>query len=64
MLAGHFVNYVLVQGNYSTKERVGGRFVKLDQVCFYARYGNPVLFVAACILFVALLEMIFKKDAG
>lgn len=55
---------IQVQSGLFTKERVGGRFVKLDQVSFYARYGNLVLFAAACILFVALLEMIFNKDVG
>ena len=53
---------ILTQSRLFTKERVDGNFVKLDQLSFYARYGNLILCVSAIILLLALFQMILKKD--
>jgi len=53
---------ILAQSGLFTKERVDGSFVKLDQLSFYARHGNFILFGAAFILLIALVQVIVKKD--
>ncbi|MDA3898333.1 MAG: apolipoprotein N-acyltransferase [Desulfobacteraceae bacterium] len=53
---------VTAQSRLFAKERVDGSFVKLDELSFYARHGNLILFGAALILLIALVEVIFKKD--
>ncbi len=53
---------VTKQSSLFTKERVQGDFVKLDQLSFYARYGNLVLFGSAMILLAALIQVVIRRD--
>ena len=53
---------VMVKSSLFTKERVDGDFVKIDQLSFYARYGNLILLGSVIILFTALFQVIIKKD--
>ncbi len=53
---------VMAQSRLFTKERVDGDFVKLDQLSFYARHGNLILFGAAIILLAAMVQVVLKKD--
>lgn len=53
---------VMVQSGLFTKECVDGDFVKIDQLSFYARYGNLILLGSVIILFIALFQVIIKKD--
>jgi apolipoprotein N-acyltransferase len=53
---------IISQSRLFTKERVDGDFVKLDQLSFYAKHGNLVLFGAIIILLIGLFQMIIKND--
>jgi len=53
---------VMVKSGLFTKERVDGDFVKLDQLSFYANYGNLIFLGSAIILLSALIQVILKKD--
>lgn len=51
---------VLAQSQLFKKERVDGKFLKLDQLSFYTRYGNLVLYGAALLLLISLAQIIIK----
>lgn len=51
---------VLAQSRLFTKERVDGKFLKLEQLSFYTRYGNLVIYGAALLLLIALAQIIIK----
>jgi apolipoprotein N-acyltransferase len=53
---------IMAQSQLFNKERVDGSFVKLDQLSFYARHGNLILFGAAIILLISLFQLILKKE--
>jgi len=53
---------IMSQSRLFTKERIDGNFVKLDQLSFYTRHGNLILFGATIILLIGLFQMILKKD--
>ena len=45
-----------------TKQRIDGRFVPMDDLTLYTRYGNAIIPLAALILMLALVRMVVKGN--
>ena len=54
------VGKIIRQSRLFVQQRVDGKFVKLDQMSFYTKYGNLVLYGAILFLLIVLIQMIIK----
>jgi apolipoprotein N-acyltransferase len=53
-----------VQSRIFVQESVDADFVKLDNLSFYTLYGDWIIFVAAGIIFIALVRLVLRDEKG
>jgi len=56
------VGEIIKQSALFVQERVDGKFVMLDRISFYTKYGNLVLYGAVVSLLIALIQIITKNQ--